>query len=419
MTTAYTREEVASHNTDQDEWLIVDDKIYNITNFKKKHPGGRVISFYKGQDATDPVRAFHPDTPRLEKYMKPLLIGTLSEKSYKDITPLVKDFRELREEFMKEGKFKSSPLFYWMQIFQVVFLELLGVLIIWKMGNSWLSILLASLVLGTSQAQAGWNQHDYGHLSVFFRKIKVNHLMHQITIGHFKGASAEWWKTRHNRHHAKTNVVHLDPDLHTEPVFIWSDSLLKKGWKLLPYQHLYWWFLGPPLVTTLIFVPQNLRYVLTYGLWSDLFWMLSFFVRFGWTYSHFLSGWDCMILYFSLRFWESHWFTWVTSMSHLPRPMRVEHVDQNWISLNANSTQNITADPFHDWFTGHLNYQLEHHLFPTMPRHHLKEISPKIQALCEKYKLPYHVRSMYQCCCDIVEKLVRVGKQFEKQHMFK
>jgi fatty acid desaturase 2 (delta-6 desaturase) len=275
---------------------------------------------------------------------------------------------------------------------------------------------LASIALGTAQSQAGWSQHDYGHLSVFKKSRKLNQLFHQLTIGGLKGASSGWWKTRHNRHHAKTNVVNLDPDLHTEPLFIWSESLLKKGWKMLPYQQYYWWFLGPPLVTTVIFVPQNLRYVFTYKLWSDLFWLLTYYVRYSFMFYPYLTGWQMLGLYFASRFWESHWFTWVTSMSHLPRPMRVEHIDQNWVSLNANSTQNITNGLFHDWFTGHLNFQLEHHLFPQMPRHNLKKIAPRIKSLCLKHELPYNQRTMYQCCCDIVEKLAILGKKFEKQY---
>jgi len=56
------------------------------------------------------------------------------------------------------------------------------------------------------KAQTGWSQHDYGHLSVF-RSSKMNRFFHLIFIGVIKGASADWWKFLHNRHHAKPNVV--------------------------------------------------------------------------------------------------------------------------------------------------------------------------------------------------------------------
>ena len=47
-----------------------------------------------------------------------------------------------------------------------------------------------------------------------------------------------------------------------------------------------------------------------------------------------------------------------------------------------------------DWFTGGLNYQLEHHAFPNMPRHHLGAAAGPVRALCEKHGLPYEVVSM-------------------------
>ena len=95
----------------------------------------------------------------------------------------------------------------------------------------------------------------------------MNQFMHHMTIGFLKGASSNWWKSRHNRHHAKTNIVKYDPDIHTEPLFIWGEPMVKKGWNFLPYQHLYWWLIGPPTVTTIIFVLQNLYFVFSLGYW--------------------------------------------------------------------------------------------------------------------------------------------------------
>jgi cytochrome b involved in lipid metabolism len=53
MPTTFTRSEVAQHNTDKDCWVIISDKVYNVTTFLDDHPGGkRAIMMYAGKDAT-------------------------------------------------------------------------------------------------------------------------------------------------------------------------------------------------------------------------------------------------------------------------------------------------------------------------------------------------------------------------------
>ena len=53
QSTEYTRGEVALHKTPQDLWIIIDGKVYDVTNWLKRHPGGkRVIQHYGGEDAT-------------------------------------------------------------------------------------------------------------------------------------------------------------------------------------------------------------------------------------------------------------------------------------------------------------------------------------------------------------------------------
>jgi len=237
-------------------------------------------------------------------------------------------------------------------------------------------------------------------------------------LAFFKGASSNWWKTRHNRHHAKTNIEKNDPDVHTEPLFYWTrESAKREGNKdRVKYQHLYWWFFGPPVVTTLLFVYQNYQYMKKYAKTTDAFWTLLFFTRFFTVYSYFLGFWGAFALYFSMRFIESHWFSWVTSMSHLPREIKYEDdLKYNWFVLQLRATQNISSGSFHDWFTGHLNYQIEHHLFPMMPRHNYHIIAPQVKQLCEKHNIEYLSKSMTRCCQDILDKLVFVAGSVEKQ----
>ena len=45
--------EIRKHNTETDSWLVLEDKVYDVTRFKEKHPGGwKVLEDHSGQDCT-------------------------------------------------------------------------------------------------------------------------------------------------------------------------------------------------------------------------------------------------------------------------------------------------------------------------------------------------------------------------------
>ena len=65
-------DEIFSHNTKESLWLLIDFKVYDVTNFK--HPGGKpTLLMNSGQDATTQFEDIgHKNA---EKYMKDLCIG--------------------------------------------------------------------------------------------------------------------------------------------------------------------------------------------------------------------------------------------------------------------------------------------------------------------------------------------------------
>ena len=200
---AFSRDEVKLHNKRGDQWIIIENKVYNVTKWALKHPGGpNLLNHYSGEDATDAWKAFHINEELVRKYMKPLYIGDVESQE----TEVEKDFRILRKMLENGGYFKAKPWFFSMVLAHIIVLEILGYLIILHMGISWSSICLSALVLTVMQAQAGWHQHDLGHLSVL-PSSKWNHILHKFVIGVTKAASADWWNFRHFQHHAKPNVV--------------------------------------------------------------------------------------------------------------------------------------------------------------------------------------------------------------------
>ena len=55
-------------------------QVYDVAGWVQKHPGGKVLLTYVGEDATDSVKAFHRDEEQMRKYLSPLHIATLAEE---------------------------------------------------------------------------------------------------------------------------------------------------------------------------------------------------------------------------------------------------------------------------------------------------------------------------------------------------
>ena len=98
---------------------------------------------------------------------------------------VMKDFKKLRETVEEMGLFKTDPTFFAAHLGHILLLEVIGYLVLLHWGVGWWPVLVTSLILTTSQAQAGWTQHDYGHLSVF-NNSRINHWMHYFVIGGLK-----------------------------------------------------------------------------------------------------------------------------------------------------------------------------------------------------------------------------------------
>lgn len=78
MSNEYSKEEVANHSKDGDAWIIVDNKVYDVSKFAKMHPGGKgIILDYAGKDATEAFYQFHRHDI-LRKYEPRLLIGKVA-----------------------------------------------------------------------------------------------------------------------------------------------------------------------------------------------------------------------------------------------------------------------------------------------------------------------------------------------------
>ncbi|KAL8603582.1 hypothetical protein ACOMHN_022534 [Nucella lapillus] len=409
----YSWSEVQSHTDTKDRWLVIEGQVYNITSWALKHPGGRrVISHYAGQDATDAFRAFHNDLSTVKKYLTPIHVGSVAGEQ--EAPAIEKDFRDLRQTADKMGLFKPSYTFFFLHLVHILAFEVAAYLVMRQFGTGWIPWIISLLCATVVQAQTGWLQHDLGHLSVFKNKGNMDHFLHYFTMGCLKGASPHWWNHMHYQHHAKPNVMDKDPDVRVEKLFVIGKQMpvmiAQSQKSSMPYnwQHHYWFVIGPPLLFPVYFQFMLFRHIYIRKLWTDLFVVVLYFAHLFILFIP-LLGWGVIPYYFAIRCLESHWFTWVAQSNHVPMDVKKDEAE-TWLKLQMHATCNVEKSFFNDWFTGHLNFQIEHHLFPTMPRHNLYKIAPLVKSLCQKHGVDYQVKSLYRAFADIVQTLHHSGE---------
>jgi delta8-fatty-acid desaturase len=401
--------------------LTVDGKTYDLTKWADQHPGGSLIRQYNGLDATHIFNAFHsPEAHARLAQFKPLanppkhLLPPPKDPRSQDI---LEKFENLKKEFQDEGFFETSYAWYFYKCFTTLVMAPLG--LYFQYHGSYL---LSAIFFGIFWQQLGWIGHEFAHHQIFQNNRKLNDLS-AIFFGNIcQGFSSHWWKDRHNSHHATTNILDADPDIDNIPMMAWSSSDLDKApaWtrKTIPYQAYYFLFLLPLLRVTWclnsIFFVRDMaasrykRYNVDYRLeaiglaihWTWVLLILIYLPTWGWRLTWFLvsellAGFGIAIVVF---------------FNHYSCDKYPSSLAGNFVCLQLWTTRNMTPGLLTDWICGGLNYQIEHHLFPTMPRHNLNRASAKVKAFCRENNLPYLCSDFYAGLLKVLHFLNSIGQ---------
>ncbi|MWJ17978.1 acyl-CoA desaturase [Clavibacter michiganensis subsp. michiganensis] len=280
------------------------------------------------------------------------------------------------------------------------------------LGDSWFQLLIAA-GLGIIFTQFAFLAHEASHRQVF-ESGKANDIAGRTLANLFVGISYSWWMTKHSRHHANPNVMGKDPDIERDVIsFTTEDAARAKG--------LYGWFTrhqGYAFFPILMFEGLNLhvhgfRTVFGRGKvdkrWLEIS-MLStriiaylavvfFFLPLGMAFAFVGVQLAVFGVYMGASFAPNH-----KGMPVLPKDSKVDFLRRQVLT-----SRNIKSTWLTDIYMGGLNYQIEHHLFPNMPRPALKKAQVIAKEYCATHNIPYTETTLLASYGIVIAYLNRVG----------
>lgn len=344
-------------------------KVYDVSDFIHKHPGGKKpLINCLNTDCTDQIEAMHP----------PGVVDKIIGKYYlhddlEDTTSGIEiEFRKLRKRMIDEGLFEVNPHWYYPQVSFLVLLFITS------------TFYQSALLMALFWQQLAFVGHDLGHSSVL-EKRSSNYLLGTLVGNLLGGISNGWWRFSHQIHHVECNSIENDADIQHLPFMAIDREIIRKPFKstyhnkvfsaegngLIKYQaytfyplmmlarfNLYaqsWIY----LLTSRERVPYRLLEMLTLA--GFLYW-----------YTYYIMSIDNGILFLFL----SHAFAGILhvqiTLSHFISSVHHGKFDGSWVEHTLKTTTDITCPWYIDWFHGGLQFQIEHHLFPRLPRCNLR-----------------------------------------------
>jgi fatty acid desaturase len=278
-------------------------------------------------------------------------------------------------------------------------------------GASWWQLVTAAYlaVVFTQIAFAG---HDAGHRQIF-RSRRANDLVGLFHGNLLIGVSFDWWVGKHNRHHSNPNHQDLDPDISITALAFTADQATSKHGLIRLIARYQAWLFFPLLlleaahlhtasirailrgsgrantVEGLLLLVHLAGYVTALGLVLSPLQAVAFIVV-----QQGLFG-----LYLGCSFAPNH--------KGMPTLTSGEELD--FLRRQVLTSRNVRGSRLVDFLLGGLNYQIEHHLFPNMPRPNLRRAQPLIRAFCQQHGLPYSEASLFGSYAEAVRHLHTVG----------
>ena len=328
----------------------------------------------------------------------------------RDKTKFFRTLNKRVNDYFKENHIKKTgnSKLYIKAIFMFALFITPLVLILTLDLPGWVQVLLMILI-GVGMAGVGMNvMHDANHES-FSSKKWVNKLMGSSI--YILAGNDYNWKVQHNvLHHTYTNIQGMDEDIDAGRIIRFSKHA--KWLKIHKFQKYYSIFLYGLLTINWAITTdfkqsyQYLKRKLSYGKfpnpatqWTKLIigkivyyavWIvLPLFLGFTW--------WQVLIGFFIMHYTAGIILSITFQLAHvmpntdMPLPDKDGNMEHTWAIHQLFTTSNFAPkNKFVEYYTGGLNHQVEHHIFPHISHIHYKKIAKIVRETAKEFNLPYN-----------------------------
>ena len=321
------------------------------------------------------------------------------------------DYARLSRAVRQAGLLDRRTGHYAWRISITVFLLAAGWAAFVLVGNSWWQLAVAAF-LAVMFTQVGFLGHDAGHRQICASR-RLSYVLGILMGNLCVGLSFGWWVAKHNRHHANPNTEGADPDIMLRAVAMTAGQAgSSRGLARFIYRSQAMLFFPMLLGEAFSVHAASIQAVssrarkrrpaeaLLLAAHFAAYLAIVFLVLSPVKAVVFILVQQCLFgVYLGASFAPNH-----KGMAILRR-----EDNHDFLRRQVLTSRNIRGGWFTDLALGGLNYQIEHHLFPSMPRPSLGRSQPIIREFCQQHGLPYCQASLIGSYAQALRYLHAVG----------
>jgi fatty acid desaturase len=280
------------------------------------------------------------------------------------------------------------------------------------LGDTWFQLVIAGIA-GIILTQFAFLGHEASHRQIFESRA-VNDRVGRFLAAGVVGISYAWWIDKHTRHHNNPNSVGKDPDIAMGTLaFRAEDAAPRKGFQAWFTRRQGYLFFPLLSLEGLNLHVQSLRTLLRRGKiegrWAELALIgLRFGAYLGVLFWFLPAGMALAFLGVQLAVFGIYMGA-SFAPNHKGMPILPAGSTADFLQRQVLTSRNVRGGSFINTAFGGLNFQIEHHLFPDMPRPHLRRAAVIVREHCRHLGIPYTEVGPMRAYGAVITHLNQVG----------